>query len=216
MPAKGSRSAAKREEILKVATELFLDKGFSGVSVDEIVQRAGGSKTNVYTHFGGKDGLFAAIVDRLCEQIVSPLTELELAPLCPEDALQRLGETFLKVILAPPTLALHRTVVAEAPRFPDAARRFFEAAPQTTYRVATRYIRAQQAEGKIGPGNASEVATLFIDALTADFQLRALLNVGSVPTRNSRKRRIELASDLFLRGLRAGDVLPRRAPGPAR
>lgn len=203
MPVKGSRSAIKRDEILKVATELFLEKGFSGVSVDEIVQRAGGSKTNVYTYFGGKDGLFTAIVARLCEKIVAPLEALDLTALPPKEALHCLAEAFLKVVLARPTLALHRTIVAEALRFPDAARQFFEAAPQTAYRVATNYIRSQQASGALRKGDAEEIAALFIDSLTADFQLRALLGVSKRSVgRGLLSNRIELATDIFLHGLR--------------
>ena len=57
-----SYSEAKREELLRVATELFLEQGYSCVSVNAIVKRAGGTKTNIYTYFGGKEGLFAPLL----------------------------------------------------------------------------------------------------------------------------------------------------------
>ena len=56
------RGDEKSEQIRSTATELFLKRGFDGVSVDEIVRAVGVSKTNIYNHFCIKEGLFVAIV----------------------------------------------------------------------------------------------------------------------------------------------------------
>ena len=53
-----ARSVRKRAELLRIATDMFLEQGYDAVSVEAIVQRAGGTKTNVYKHFGGKAELF--------------------------------------------------------------------------------------------------------------------------------------------------------------
>ncbi|MFT4021409.1 MAG: TetR/AcrR family transcriptional regulator [Acinetobacter sp.] len=45
------------------ATELFFEKGYDAVSLDDIVNHAGGSKASIYKYFGNKDGLFKAICD---------------------------------------------------------------------------------------------------------------------------------------------------------
>ncbi len=45
------------------ATELFLEKGYDAVSLDDIVNHAGGSKASIYKYFGNKEGLFTAICD---------------------------------------------------------------------------------------------------------------------------------------------------------
>lgn len=47
-----------------MARELFAEKGFEAASIEEIAQRAQVSKPVVYEHFGGKEGLYAVIVDR--------------------------------------------------------------------------------------------------------------------------------------------------------
>jgi AcrR family transcriptional regulator len=73
-----SRADQKREQILRAAADLLLERGYAGVSVDEVVARAGGSKTNVYTYFGGKDGLFAAVMQRFCDEIVGPLKAIDV------------------------------------------------------------------------------------------------------------------------------------------
>jgi len=54
----------RREQLIVVAKALFAEKGFDGTSVEEIAARADVSKPVVYEHFGGKEGLYAVIVDR--------------------------------------------------------------------------------------------------------------------------------------------------------
>lgn len=49
--------------LLNTAAELFIEKGYEAVSLDDIVQHAGGSKASIYKFFGSKDGLFKAICD---------------------------------------------------------------------------------------------------------------------------------------------------------
>lgn len=55
------RGIERRLALLLSATELFLEKGYDAVSLDDIVNHAGGSKTSIYKYFGNKDGLSAII-----------------------------------------------------------------------------------------------------------------------------------------------------------
>jgi len=54
----------RREQLLDVGRALFAERGYDGTSVEEIAARAGVSKPIVYEHFGGKEGLYAVVVDR--------------------------------------------------------------------------------------------------------------------------------------------------------
>ena len=56
--------AERREQLISVARGLFAERGFEGTSVEEIAAQAGVSKPVVYEHFGGKEGLYAVVVDR--------------------------------------------------------------------------------------------------------------------------------------------------------
>lgn len=57
------RGLERRMALLLSANTLFLKHGYDAVSLDDIVQHAGGSKTSIYKYFGNKDGLFSAICD---------------------------------------------------------------------------------------------------------------------------------------------------------
>lgn len=71
--------AQRRLQLIEVARGLFAERGYEGTSIEEIAQRAGVSKPIVYEHFGGKEGLYAVIVDRemetLLEMVTSSLTK---------------------------------------------------------------------------------------------------------------------------------------------
>ena len=68
----------RREQLLDVGRSLFAEKGFEAASIEEIASRAGVSKPVVYEHFGGKEGLYAVVVDRemsaLLNRVTSALT----------------------------------------------------------------------------------------------------------------------------------------------
>ncbi|WP_117210835.1 TetR/AcrR family transcriptional regulator [Allorhizocola rhizosphaerae] len=68
----------RREQLISVGRQLFAEKGFDGTSIEEIAGRAKVSKPVVYEHFGGKEGIYAVVVDRevnaLLERITGALT----------------------------------------------------------------------------------------------------------------------------------------------
>lgn len=57
-------AAQRREQLIEVGLGLFAERGFEGTTVEEIAAHAQVSKPLVYEHFGGKEGLYAVIVDR--------------------------------------------------------------------------------------------------------------------------------------------------------
>jgi AcrR family transcriptional regulator len=64
----------RREQLLDVGRALFAEKGFEATSIEEIATRAGVSKPVVYEHFGGKEGLYAVVVDREMSGLLDRLT----------------------------------------------------------------------------------------------------------------------------------------------
>jgi AcrR family transcriptional regulator len=65
----------RREQLLDVGREVFAERGFEAASIEEIAQRADITKPVVYEHFGGKEGLYAVIVDREVQRLLDRLTE---------------------------------------------------------------------------------------------------------------------------------------------
>jgi AcrR family transcriptional regulator len=66
----------RREQLLNIGRRLFAERGLDGTSIEEIAARAGVSKPVVYEHFGGKEGLYAVVVDREVERFLALATRL--------------------------------------------------------------------------------------------------------------------------------------------
>ena len=64
----------RREQLIEVGRALFAEKGFEASTVEEIAARAGVSKPVVYEHFGGKEGLYAVVVDREIQTLLAAIT----------------------------------------------------------------------------------------------------------------------------------------------
>lgn len=64
----------RRQQLLDVARNLFAEKGFDGASIEEIAHRANVSKPVVYEHFGGKEGVYAVVVDREMQYLLAKMT----------------------------------------------------------------------------------------------------------------------------------------------
>ena len=75
-PARSRMTAAeRREQLIEISRTVFSEKGFDGASVEEIAARAGVSKPVVYEHFGGKEGVYAVVVDREVRQLLGMMRE---------------------------------------------------------------------------------------------------------------------------------------------
>jgi AcrR family transcriptional regulator len=74
--ASGKRltAAERRSQLISVGRTVFAERGYDATSVEEIAERAGVSKPIVYEHFGGKEGLYAVIVDREMEQVITAVS----------------------------------------------------------------------------------------------------------------------------------------------
>jgi TetR/AcrR family transcriptional repressor of mexJK operon len=129
------RSARKRRAILDAAAEVFLRSGYRGASMDEIAALAGVSKQTVYKHFADKERLFSEIVTGAVDAASDPVYE-EVHRLQDsgdlEADLRDLARRQLTKVMQPRLLALRRLVIAEAGRFPELGRVFYERGPGRT------------------------------------------------------------------------------------
>lgn len=124
-----SRSDRKRKALLLAATEVFLDKGYDCTSMDDVAAKAAVSKPTVYKYFSDKERLFAEIVRATTSQIddlVRLVTETTVRQASVESGLIVLARQFITALMQPRVLQLRRLVIANADRFPDVGRSWYE------------------------------------------------------------------------------------------
>jgi AcrR family transcriptional regulator len=90
--------AQRRQQLLDVGRELFAQRGYEAASIEEIAARADVSKPVVYEHFGGKEGLYAVVVDREMQLLLDRFTSALSEPGRPRDLLERAALVLLDYI----------------------------------------------------------------------------------------------------------------------
>ncbi|MFC5997933.1 TetR family transcriptional regulator [Quadrisphaera sp. GCM10027208] len=88
----------RREQLLDIGRRLFAEKGYEGTSVEEIAARAQVSKPVVYEHFGGKEGLYAVVVDREIETLLEGIAGALVSEGHPRELLERAALALLDYI----------------------------------------------------------------------------------------------------------------------
>lgn len=90
-------AAARRAQLIEVGRASFARKGYGATSVEEIAARAKVSKPIVYEHFGGKEGLYAVIVDREIEHVVAAISEA-ISSGSPRERVEKASLAFLTYV----------------------------------------------------------------------------------------------------------------------
>ncbi len=124
-----SRSARKHRAIMDAATRVFMAKGYSGTSMDDIAKLAAVSKQTVYKHFADKEKLFNEIVMATTDRVEAMI---DLVADIPDDAgrleenLTRLAARFLAALTRAEVIQLRRLIIANADTFPELGAAWYE------------------------------------------------------------------------------------------
>lgn len=201
-----TRAQKKQAEILNVARQLFLERGYDAVSLDDILEEVGGSKTTLYSYYGGKEGLFAATVEKMCTDKLGPLLAMDLADLDPKTALNAVGRQFLTIISDPEGRAFFRAMISEAQRFPDLASTFYAAGPEQMIRLLRRNIEQWQKKGLLRYGNPEALAGQFLGLMMGNYHLKSLLGLMDPLSEKQIRAWVARGTEIFLEGaLTRGD-----------
>jgi TetR/AcrR family transcriptional repressor of mexJK operon len=112
--------------------------------MDDIAAAAKVSKQTIYTHFAGKEELFADLVLGNAERVQEFLAGIPGAlagPRSLETRLRNLARDYLGFVVRPDVLRLRRLIIGEASRFPDLAKRYYELVPGRVYEALAEEFR---------------------------------------------------------------------------
>jgi len=192
-------AVGKAESILAAAKRAFLAAGFGAVSMDTIAREAGVSKATVYAHFGSKEELFGAVIERECERYFDRFSAGELDPRDVRASLTILGRRFLELVLSPDAIALHRIMVGEVTRFPVLGEVFWRAGPERERVQIEGFLRSAAAVGALTLPDPRFAAEQFVSLVRADVQLRQLLRLAAEPSDREIEIVVEGAVGTFIR-----------------
>jgi len=154
-PGRQSRREAKIRRIMDASLHEFSAKGYDGVSMDSIAERAEVSKPTLYQYFDDKEGLFAAVLQEGCEQIITPLSAPDGSLV---DRLWNFSWVYANFVLRADMLSLARLVLGEATRRPQIAEAYHKAGPGKAFKGLVGFITECQAAGEIDVDDVEHAA----------------------------------------------------------
>ncbi|WP_281376788.1 TetR/AcrR family transcriptional regulator [Tunturiibacter gelidoferens] len=178
MPDKRSRGDVRNGKLQKVAADLFLKRGYEGVTIDKIVELAGGSKSTVYSEFGGKCGLFISSIENLCRESNEPLAKIDYTGLNLEESLKKLSFHILKLISAKRSVELHRLAIGEAANCPEVGEAWYTYGPARTASFIRLVLESHRDELRGTTVPIERIAVMLHDSLTGDILYRLLAGIG--------------------------------------
>tara|TARA_Y100001001_G_scaffold132456_1_gene132358 strand:+ start:98 stop:721 length:624 start_codon:yes stop_codon:yes gene_type:complete len=184
---------SKESAIIEAATRLFLRKGYSGVSMEEIARESAVAKQTLYSYFKGKDDLFRAIIRKQSESFFALLPRNDDPAVNIEDFLYQVGEAAMDMMFKRDTLELYRLAVAETPRFPELGELYWQAGPQALIERMTDFLKNHGLTEE-----TAKIATEQFLSLTCGHMLSmALLTKNCRPAKKEREERIPQAVSAF-------------------
>lgn len=176
-----TRGAAKRAAITAAARDLFLREGYVGTSMDEVAALARVSKQTVYKQFTDKEHLFRAIVlEEIATAEQQTQTQLEQLPDREDfpEALREFAYAHATGVVKPTIIALRRTIIGEAARFPELARTWWEHGPRAGHEALAEVFERAAARGHLRNLDDPLMAAEFFNWLVLSIPLNTAMMLG--------------------------------------
>lgn len=190
---------ARREAILDVAAEVFLNEGFDAASMSTIAAKVGGSKSTLYNYFKSKEEIFQAHIERYCGWQGAEMFQLlddEVEDV--RAALTRLGRRYLTNVMSDRNMRHFRLIATASERSPDLGRTFYEAGPLRGARLLGGFLARMKLEGRIEVEDPIAAGHQFI-GLCQNRMLKArLVNYVGQPTPEEVDAEVKTAVTTFM------------------
>ncbi|CAN5169970.1 TetR/AcrR family transcriptional regulator [soil metagenome] len=186
---------------MAVAAHSFLERGYAGTTMSGIAATLGGSKGTLWKYFSSKEDLFAAVIDHATSAYRVTLSEILEGPSADLAAtLTRFCVSIVQKVTSPQAVALHRLVMAEAGRFPEMGRIFYDRAPRQTHMLLGTFLqRAIDRHELRNEEEPVEMARMLVSLCLAGSQQKLLVGLIDSATPELMAADVDRAMKLFMR-----------------
>ncbi|MEC4590364.1 MULTISPECIES: TetR/AcrR family transcriptional regulator [Nitrospirillum] len=200
-PKLGRRAEARRIAMMDAALKVFMEKGFERATLGDIVALSGGSRATLYELFGGKEGLFLAVLEVVTGHISQLMNDIAESCGPPEEVLTQFGTSLLEALVQPDVMAMNRVLVAEGRLFPDQLEGFFRTGPDQSREKVANYLRRAADQGLIVVDDPITAARIFFGMVTAGYSFEGQINPARLGDAAYRHTYVQQVVHLFLHGL---------------
>lgn len=175
------RLEARRRAFMDAATQVFLEKGYAGATLDDVIARSGGSRQTLYALFGGKQGMFEALVSERSASIFESFSADDLSNRPPDEVLNRFGTRYLQIITTPEALGMYRLVVAEGAARKELVELFWRLGPGSGRSLLARYFAEVMQRNALQLDDPEQAAGHFMGMLLGTMHMECLLGLRGTP-----------------------------------
>jgi AcrR family transcriptional regulator len=196
-----AQQAQRHEELLGVALDIFLERGFEQATMEDIATCVGMSKRTVYAYYEDKAALFKAAVRRAIELYTVPRAALEAVVTDDlEESLVAIGRLRITNLTMPVASKLQRILGTQSFRFPELFNESFEKGAGPAINVLCELFAKYEARGDISVSDPPRAAAAFL-SLAVGGPARIIVS-GNVLEEADAEKRVRFAVGLFLNGVR--------------
>ena len=196
------KDLAKGAAILEAAKRMFTLHGYERASMDQIATEAGVSKLTVYSHFGDKEALFAAVVKSHCEAQL-PDTLFESSPDTPlRERLLEIARAFFAMVSSPEAVAGHRIMCSPQVTGSPLSDIFWKAGPERTKAVFAGLLQNRIAAGQLEIPDVAMASSQFFTLIKGEAHARMVF--GCHAETHTIEEHLEACVDMFLRAFGTG------------
>lgn len=208
--AKKITSDERRNHILDIAHEAFMQEGYSGTSMSRIAGLLGGSKTTLYNYFASKKELFVAVSDRECAKLLDRIFVVAEAAGDFRTRTIELARRALSAMLEDHSIASMRLIVAESGRFPEVGHAAHELGLERGIDRLSDYFQQAIDAGEMRSADPHLAAEQFLDLASGNLHRRRLWNVVAHVSAETIATEAERIANTFLAAF-GNDELSRAA-----
>lgn len=192
------RKGRKYAQVLTGARDVFLRDGFDGASVDDIAKESGVSKATLYSYFPDKREMFIEMARVECQrQAETTLQNIDPEAPAPE-VLTQIATGILQISLSDIAVKVFRICVAEAERFPELGRQFYETGPRMGRQRLAEFLRYATARGELNVTDCDMAAAQFQELSRAGLFMRHLFGISQDVTTEDIEYAVSEAVSTFM------------------
>jgi AcrR family transcriptional regulator len=192
-------SPEKRAQILQGAATIFAQDGYEGASMSRIAAEANVSKGTLYNHFAGKAQLFAAFIEQTCNAFLEKVFAGTEDDDGLESGLSGIGRRMIEMMISPNGAMVQRVVAAEASKFPELARVYYDAGPARATGQMAEWLQRQADRGRLSVTDAPFAAEQFFALVQTRIGMQTRLHLCPPPDETEIAVLVEAAVQMFLR-----------------
>lgn len=161
----------RRSAVLDSAMAELLERGPNKLTMQAVATRAGSSKESLYSWFGNRQGLLAALIRRQAGQVNAAVGQALERPGDPAVTLAAIGRNLLRLLLGEVSVALNRAAMDS----PELAHLLLQHGRHTTGPLIASFMSRLADEGRLRIQDGEEAFQLFYGLIVRDLQIRVLL-----------------------------------------